>query len=81
VIEPANSVFNSDLLVEGNQIGAKLEEHMLAVVHDFARRRMFVGRGASAEKRAAFEESDAESTFRQRTRGRETGETATDNSD
>src|SRR5258708_5141701 len=54
-IEPADFVCDADGFVKREQVGAGTEEHVLAVIHNFAGAWMFVGRSASANERAAFE--------------------------
>jgi hypothetical protein len=51
---------DADAVIELHEIGAQAEEHVLAVVHDFAGAGMFPGGGAAAEEGTLLEEGDAE---------------------
>ncbi len=55
MVVPANFVFNAETLVKLDQIGAAAEQHMLAVVHDFAGAGMLIGRGAATQIRTPLE--------------------------
>ena len=48
-IVPADLVRDSEALVELDEIGAAAEQHVLAVVDDFAGAGMLVGRSAAAQ--------------------------------
>src|SRR6185312_1103280 len=73
---PANLVFHADALVEIDQVRAAAQQNVLAVVHNFAGARMFVGRSASPEVGTLFEEPDAESATRQGASGGQSGQAA-----
>src|SRR5260370_4782550 len=77
-IEPADFVCDADGFVKREQVGAGTEEHMLAVIHNFAGARMFVRRRASAKERAAFEHGHVEAAASKGARRRQTGESASD---
>jgi len=77
-IKPLNFVLNSDSSIEIDQIGAELEEHMLAIVYDFAGAGVFVGTGPAAEVGAALENIHPESAPGECTTSREAGEATTD---
>jgi hypothetical protein len=77
-VEPLNLLLNSDSPIEADEIGAKFEEHVLAIVHDFAGSGVFVGAGAASEVGAALENSYLESAFGEGTSRGEAGEAAAD---
>ena len=58
-VVPANLVFDAQSLVELDQVGAAAEQHVLAVVHDFAGAGMLIRRSASAEIGTALEQGHA----------------------
>src|SRR5215831_19228053 len=80
-IEPADLIGNTDSFVELHQVRADAEQHVLAVVDDFARTGMLVRRGAASEKRALLEQGNAEADVGKRTSGSQSGETTSDDGD
>jgi hypothetical protein len=66
----------SDAFIELNQVRAQPEENVLAVVHNFTGSRMFVGRGAAAEKRTLFKERNPQPCIGQRASRGKSGEAA-----
>src|SRR5579872_1771139 len=66
-VVPANALLYSESPVEVEQRRASADEHVLAVVDDLPGAGVLVGRGASAEVRATFEQSNAVSRIRERT--------------
>src|SRR6185503_1111822 len=77
-VEPLNLVLDSDPPIKTHQVRAKLEEHVLAVVHDFAGARVFVRTGSSSEVGAALENRHLESAFSECTSSGEAGKAAAD---
>src|SRR6266851_272503 len=77
-IEPADFAFDSDGAVKREQVSARAEEHVLAVVHNFAGAGMFVRGGATAEVRASLKNGHAEAAAGEGTGGRQSGESASD---
>ena len=67
---------DADAPVKLNQIRADAEQNVLAIVDNFAGAGVFVGRCASAEKWAALEEGDAESSIGERASRGESGESS-----
>jgi|SRR5215467_10252853 len=80
-VEPADLVGNSDSFVELNQIRADAEQDVLAVIDDFSRTGMLIGRGAAPEEGALLEQRNPEADVGKSTSGAESGETASDDSD
>ena len=76
VFIPPDFIFNADAAVELDKICADAKQNVLAVVDHFSGARMLVGRGTSAEERAAFEEGDAETGVGESAGGGEAGEAA-----
>jgi hypothetical protein len=72
-IKPADFIFDTNLSIKRDQIGAERKEYVLAVVDNFAGTGMFVGRGSATEIRSALEQGYAESTFSERARSSESG--------
>ena len=75
-VEPADFVFHADAAVELDEVGADAEEHVLAVIYDFASTGMLVGRCATAEIGTALEKCHAEAGIGEGAGGGETGEAA-----
>ena len=73
---PANFVLNSGAAIEIEQVGAAAEQHMLAIVDNFAGAGMLIRRGAAAEIRAAFKQSHAKTSFGQGASSGEAGQPA-----
>ena len=63
---PANLFFHANVPVELQQIGAAAQQHMLAVVDDFAGAGMLVGRRSAAKERARFKKGHAKAAVSQR---------------
>src|ERR1041385_6441450 len=80
VIEPADFIFDSNGAIEHQEVGTTAEEHVLAVVYNFAGCGMLVGRRASAEKRTALEDGQMKSAWRKRRGGSGAGQSASDDS-
>ena len=55
LVVPADLVGDSDAVIELHQVCAKAKEDVLAVVNDFARARLFPGRGPAAEEGTLLE--------------------------
>ena len=77
-IEPADFILDSDCSVKGEKVRAQSEQDVLAVVHDFARAGMLVGRGPAAQIGTALKQGNAKPAFGKRARGGESGKTAAD---
>jgi hypothetical protein len=80
-IEPLNLVVDSDPPVKVDQIGAQLEQDMLAVVDNLASARVFVGTGAASDIGTTFEYSDLKPTFSEGAASRKAGEATTHDGD
>ncbi len=76
MIEPADLIGDTDVLVELHEVGADAEEDVLAVIDNFSGAGMLVRRGATAEERPLLEERDPKSRVGQGARGSESGEAA-----
>jgi len=77
-VEPLNFVLDPDSSIEIDEIGAELEEHVLAVVYHFARAWVFVGTGAATEIGTALENSHLESALGECASGGQASQTAAD---
>src|SRR6266403_2671196 len=64
---PANFVLNPRATIEIEQVGAAAEQHMLAIVDNFAGARMLIRRGAPAKIGAALKQGHAKPSFGQGT--------------
>src|SRR5260221_8790205 len=73
---PANFVLHSRAPVEIEQVGAAAEQHMLAIVDNFAGTGMLIRRGAPAEIRAALKKGHAKTRFGEGAPGGEAGQSA-----
>src|SRR3569833_1215904 len=81
LLVPLDLVLNTEALVEVDQVRAATEQHVLAVVHDFTRCRMFVRRSSTAKIRLALEECDLVPGIGQRAPRCKTSESAPDDAD
>ncbi len=80
-IEPADFLFNTELPVKADQIRAAAEKNVLAVVDNFARAGMLIGRRPAANVGPALDQVNAIAGVRQGTGGRQSRQTAADNCD
>jgi hypothetical protein len=62
---PANLVFDSGAAIEIDQVGAASEQHVLAIVDNFASSGVLIRRGASSEVRTALKYRHAKPGFSQ----------------
>jgi hypothetical protein len=67
---------DTDAFVQANEVGAAAEEHVLAVVYDFANAGMQIRRGAATEISAAFDKLYAEASLGESTGSTDTGDSA-----
>ena len=78
---PADAVGDPDAPVEAGKVGAAAEEHVLAIVDDFADTRMEMGRGPSAEVGTPLDQLDAQPGFGQGAGGAHAGNPPAHNGD
>src|ERR1700687_854245 len=78
---PANFFLNSGAPIEIEQVGAAAEQHMLAIVNNFAGTGMLIRRRAPAEIRATLKEGHAKPGFGEGASGREARQPASSDSD
>ena len=69
---------DAEAIVEVDEVDAAAQEHVLAVVHPFAARRVYEGGGAAPEDRTSFVQLDREAGVGQRDRPGQSGQPATD---
>src|SRR5450755_2282893 len=62
---PANLVLNSGAPIEIEKVGATAEQHMLAIIDNFASAGMLIRRGAAAKIRASLKQRHLKPRFRQ----------------
>src|SRR5579864_7868750 len=78
---PADFLFDTDALVEPDEVGAAPEKDVLAVVDDFADARMQVRGSAAAEVGAALGELHVVAGLSERASGAHAGYSAADDGD
>src|ERR1043165_6897020 len=78
---PADLFFDSDPSVELEQVGAAPQQDVLAIVDDFARAGMFVGRGAPAQIGTPLQERYTIAGLGQRTTRRQSRQSCSDHRD